>query len=240
MKKNYSRSILVGICVLVLATVACNLTAATATPASVAPTAPVVPVTGETATATTAPAATAVPATDTPLPPTLAPSPTPNAVTVTAASNGSLGILRGDSKFYDVLGYLQNGQTSTASARNSDSSWLYIYVPNYPTVFGWAYVGSTYSTVQGDVNSLPIKLIDPAVPAYIRNCTFHPMLIQPGNVLLQPQTDLTNRQKQFQPGTYTAYDQSAMDKPLVLTVTLKEGVSVDIVKDGLKNTYTCP
>jgi hypothetical protein len=241
MKNINFTSVLATISILVLTTVSCNLVAATSTTVAPNPSV-VVPVTGATATETVAATdtATQIPATDTPLPPTLAPTATSSAVTVTAAPNGSLGILRGDSTFYDVMGYLQNGQTSTASARNSDGTWLYIYVPNYPTVFGWAFIGSVYSTVQGDVNSLPVKFIDPAVPAYIRNCTFHPMLIQPGNVLLQPQTDLTNRQKQFQPGTYTAYDQSAQNKPLVLSVTLKEGVSVDIVKDGLKNTYTCP
>ncbi len=237
MKSSYSKNILSGICVLVLTAVACNLTAAVPTSAPT-PTPAIIPVTGATASPTET--ATEVSATDTPLPATATPTATPNVVTVTAATNGSLGILRGPSKYYDTLGYLQNGQTSTASARNSDGSWLYMYVPNYPTVFGWAYVGSQYSTTQGDVNSLPIKLIGPAVPAFIQNCTFHPMLIQPGGTLLQPQTDLTNRIKQFPPGSYTSYDQSAQGKPQVLTITLKEGVSVDIQKDGLGNTYKCP
>ena len=235
MRNKPAKSILSGLCMLVLAAVACNLTPAGPTPAPT-PTSAIVPVTG----ATASPTETEIPATETPLPATAAPTATPNVVTVTAAANGSLGILRGPSIDYDTLGYLQNSQTSTASARNSDGSWLYMYVPNYPTVFGWAYVGSQYSTTQGDVNSLPIKLVGPAVPAYIQNCTFHPMLIQPGGTLLQPQTDLTNRIKQFPPGSYTAYDQSAQGKPQVLTITLKEGVSVDIEKDGLGNTYKCP
>lgn len=239
MKTNLNSKILAGICILVLGATGCNLTMATPAPTATI----IIPVTGETPTATfTAtqpPAATNTPAAATEPPaPTL--SPTPNDVTVTASPNGSLGILRGPSLYYDVLGYLQNSQSSTAVARNSDGSWLYMAVPNYPTVYGWAYVKSIYSTTQGDVNTLPVKLVDPAVAAYIRNCTFHPMLIQPGNVLLQPQTDLSNRKKQFPPGSYTAYDQSAQGKPQVLTITLKEGDSVDILKDGLKNAYTCP
>jgi hypothetical protein len=239
MKNKHLKNILAGIAILALA--ACNLPIA-ATQSLVMPTSPIVPVTGATLTpaATVIATATEIPATEPPLPPTDTSTLTLNVVTVTAAANGSLGILRGPSKYYDTLGYLQNGQSSNAGARNSDGTWLYIYVPNYPTVFGWAYVGSQYSTVEGDVNSLPIKLVDPAVPAYIRNCTFHPMLIQPGGILLQPQTSINGRKGQFPPGTYSAYDQSVKSKKPVFSITLKEGVSVDIHTDGLKNTYTCP
>jgi hypothetical protein len=82
--------------------------------------------------------------------------------------------------------------------------------------------------------------VSPPLPAYIRNCTFHPQMIQPGSVLLQPQTDMSGRIAHFAPGIYSAYDQSAMGHPKVLTITLTEGHSVDINTDGLGNTYYCP
>ena len=239
MKKIHKKSILFSICAIVLTMISCNLAAGapSAPPATIVPTMPTLE---STASPTMTETATEIPPTETATPETPTPSPIPNVVIVTASSDGSLGILRGTSIYYDTLGYLQNGQSSQASARNSDGSWLYIYVPAYPTVFGWAFVGTQYSLVQGDVSSLEVRPADPVVPAYIRNCTYHPMLIQPGNVLLQPQTDSKNNKKQFPPGSYAAYDQSAEGKPKVLSITLKEGVSVDIKKDGVKNSYSCP
>jgi hypothetical protein len=109
--KNFIRSTLRGICVLVLTALSCNLATATPAPAS-----PVIPNTGATATNLPAPTETAsvASATDTPEAATEAPTLTAtlNIVTISAASNGSLGILRGPSIFYDAVRFLQNGQTS--------------------------------------------------------------------------------------------------------------------------------
>jgi hypothetical protein len=233
------KNILFSTSAIVLTIISCNL--ATVTPsAPVATTEANVTTLEATASPTMTEPATEIPPTETATEEIPSPTAIPSVVIVTATSNGSLGILRGTSMYYDTLGYLQNGQSSQATARNNDGSWLYIYIPAYPSVYGWAFVGTQYSLVQGDVSSLEIRPVDPAVPAYIRNCTYHPMLIQPGNVLLQPQTDSKNNKKQFPPGSYAAYDQSAEGKPKVSAITLKEGVSVDIKKDGLKNSYSCP
>ena len=272
MNNKQTKSILIGICATILTVLACSLgnvnttilgtatTTGTATPAeSATPIATVAPTSEATinVTPTEAPGTPTPAAVKTSRP---SASATPEGVVITATKKGSIGILRGTSLSYDTLGYLKPGQHSIATARNSDGSWLYIYVPNYPSVYGWAWAGSVYSTVTGDVKSLPIKTVDPAVPAYIRNCTFDPMIIKPGNVLLQPQTDTVNNKKQFNPGTYTAIDQGSlvtptmvavstgtptavipsMGNPQVLTITLKEGVSVDIKKDAYNNTYSCP
>ena len=251
MNNKRTKSILIGISAILLTTVACSLgnvnisITGTATPTGMAmPTATAPPTSQATAAAmpTETLSIATLAATETNLPSVSA---TPNGVVIKATSNGSIGILRGTSLYYDTLGYLMNGQSSTATARNSDGSWLYIPIPNYPSVFGWAYAGSQYSTVEGDVNSLPVKAVDPAVPAYIRNCTFDQMTIQPGNVLLQPQTDTLNNKKQFTPGMYTAFDQGSLGTPTtgtpqVLSISLKEGVSVDIIKDAMNKTYSCP
>ena len=239
MDKTNKKGILFSTSAMVLMIISCNL--ATATLSAPTATAEVsVPTLEATILPTMTETATEIPPTETATPEIPSPTAIPSVVIVTATSDGSLGILRGTSIYYDTLGYLQNGQSSQATARNNDGSWLYIYVPAYPSVYGWAFVGTQYSLVQGDVSALEVKPVDPAVPAYIRNCTYHPMLIQPGNVLLQPQTDSKNNKKQFPPGSYAAYDQSAEGKPKILSISLKEGVSVDIKKDGLKNSYTCP
>jgi hypothetical protein len=252
-----TKTILTGISAIILTVVACSLGNVTisyngaATPTGTASTTATPPPTSEgtaSATPTEAQATVSLAATNTSLP---ADTPTPNGVVITAIHHGSIGILRGTSLYYDILGYLKNGQSSTATARNSDGTWLYIPVPDYPSVYGWAYDGSVYSIVTGNVKSLPIRTIDPAVPAYIRNCTFDLMMIQPGNVLLQPQTDTVNNKKQFMPGAYTAFDQGSLATPTppgtpqpqsiqVQSITLKEGVSVDIDTDALAHTYSCP
>jgi hypothetical protein len=258
MKKHVAKEILIGICIFVLTVMSCSLGAINIT-------------VGGTATPTAASLSTSVATaavTETvALPPTLSPtaasteiiatrtpsaSATPPGVWITAKAKGSLGILRGTSVAYDTLGYLKNGQSSKAVARNSDGSWLYIPVPDYPSVLGWAWDGSIYSTITGDIKSLPIKTVDPAVPAFIRNCTKDLMLIKPGNVLLQPKSDTPNNKAQFNPGIYTVFDQGSMATPgigtstptpeniKVASITLKEGDSVDITTDGMNNTYACP
>jgi len=258
MNNKRTKSILIGISAIILTVVACSLGNVnvaitfngTATPTgTAAPTDTVAPTSTATAAATPTetPAAATLTATQNSLP---ADTATPNGVVIKTIHNGSLGILRGTSLYYDILGYLKTGQSSTATARNSDSTWLYIFVPDYPSVHGWAYAGSNYSTVSGNVKSLPIKTVDPAVPAYIRNCTLDRMVIQPGSVLLEPQTDTANNKKQFMPGAYTASDQGSLSTPaagtptphpqMVQSITLKEGVSVDIKTDALNNTYSCP
>jgi hypothetical protein len=258
MKNKTTKTILIGLSAIILTVVACSLGNVTiiyngaATPTgTAASTATLPPTSAETAAATPTetPAAVTLSATDTGQP---ADTATPNGVVITAIHHGSIGILRGTSLYYDILGYLKNGQSSTATARNSDGTWLYIAVPDYPSVHGWAYDGSVYSTVTGNIKSLPVVSVNPAVPAYIRNCTMDLMMIKPGNVLLQPQTDTVNNKKQFMPGAYTAFDQGSLATPAtgtptptpqsiqVQSITLKEGVSVDIHTDAQGNTYSCP
>ena len=258
MNNKRTKSILIGISAIILTVVACslgNVNVAITFNGTATPTGTAAPI------ATVPPTSTATVAetpTETPGTPTLtatkngppADTATPNGVVIKTIHNGSLGILRGTSLYYDILGYLKTGQSSTATARNSDGTWLYISIPDYPSVHGWAYAGSNNSTVTGNVKALPIKTVDPAVPAYIRNCTLDQMIIQPGSVLLQPQTDTTNNKKQFMPGAYTASDQGSLNTPaagtptphpqVVQSITLKEGVSVDIKIDALGNTYSCP
>jgi hypothetical protein len=259
MNTNPAKTIMIGISAIILTVVACSLgnvsininTNGTATPTG-SSTLPATPPPVSTATAavtpTETPATVTLAVTDTGLP---ADTPTPNGVVITAIHHGSIGILRGTSLYYDILGYLKTGQSSTATARNSDGTWLYIAVPDYPSVHGWAYDGSLYSTVTGNIKSLPVRTVDPAVPAYIRNCTMDLMMIKPGNVLLQPQTGSPANQQQFMPGVYTAYDQGSLATPTppgtpqpqsikVQSITLKEGVSVDIDTDAQSNTYSCP
>jgi hypothetical protein len=164
---------------------------------------------------------------------------TPSQVLITVTKE-SLYVRRGPSTDYDTLAPFVAGESAVASYRNAQSSWVYIPLPGNPSVFGWVSLLTEFTTVQGEVSSLEVKNSDPAVPANIRNCTFHPMLIQPVNVLLQPQFDTPNNAHNFPPGNYAAYDQNQEGHPKVAAFVLAEGNKVDINIDGLGNTYYCP
>jgi uncharacterized protein YgiM (DUF1202 family) len=177
------------------------------------------------------PAATAAPTA------TVALAPASGAVVISVTSE-SLNIRRGPSIYYDPVAFIKAGESATATGRDSSGDWLYIPLPGNASVFGWVSAKTQYSKVDGDIMALPVQVAAPANPAYIRNCTFHPMLIQPGNILLQPQTDKSGRKAHFAPGNYSAFDQNVSNTK-VFTVDLHEGDSVDIHTDGLKNTYNC-
>ncbi len=217
---------------------ACNLPAA-------APTAAGQPASTETPlppTATSAPnlasaEPTSIPPTATSLPePTF--TPTSSVVTINAAT-GNLNIRRGPGLYYNVITSMTQGSSAIASGRDAQGYWLYVSIPTNPSAYGWVSTQTPYSTIQGDINTLPIMTAPTPLPAYIRNCTFHPMVINPGGDVMPPQTSAPANVAQFTPGVYTAADQSVMGST-PKELTLNEGATIDITVDGLNNVYACP
>ena len=138
-----------------------------------------------------------------------------------------------------MLGFLQDGQSGIATARDASSGWLYIPIPAYPSTYGWVSAGTSYSTIAGEISSLGVMNVSPAEPITIRNCTYHPMFITPMNITLAPQNETPGNQSVFLPGDYAAYDQS-VSGTVVKSMSLQEGDWVDITTDGLGNSYICP
>jgi hypothetical protein len=216
-----------------LALLACQLPFAALSPTQTPP---------PTTTPSPQPTSTAAP---TPTPAAPSPTPTPRVspaplVVVLHVSGGNLSIRRGHGLDYNILGYLSDGESALLLARDTESRWFYLEIPDRPGTFGWVAADPRYTRVEGDAQSLPVKIAEPPLPAYLRNCTFHPMLIQPGGVVIQPQTMAPENQLQVRPGPYQAFDQSVEGYPLVFTGDVREGRTVDIVTDGLHNTYACP
>ncbi len=81
---------------------------------------------------------------------------------------------------------------------------------------------------------------DPAAPAYLRNCTYHPMRILPGDFILAGRSDAPNNVHQVNPGRYEAFDMNQEGHPRVFQNDVHEGQTVDIITDGLGNSYPCP
>ncbi|MEZ0395528.1 MAG: hypothetical protein ABWK53_03725 [Anaerolineales bacterium] len=194
------------------------------------------------------PASTPVPPTSTvapPPPPTETPSPEPSPTPTTSseviitAASGNLNIRRGPAIYYNVVTSLAQGQSARASGRDAQGYWLYVAIPANPSAFGWISTQTSYSSIEGDINSLPVIAAPAPLPATIRNCTFHPMQIEPGGVVLPPQTSAPANAATFAPGNYTATDQSVAGSPS-RNIALNEGTTVDINTDGLNNNYTCP
>jgi uncharacterized protein YgiM (DUF1202 family) len=150
----------------------------------------------------------------------------------------SLNIRRGPGPLYNVVGILFAGQSATATARDASGSWLYIALPSAPSAFGWVAAQTTYATVSGDVNALPVMNVAAAEPIYIKNCTYHPMLVNPGGSILAGQTDAPANLMQVPPGSYTVSDTTVNVQ--VAARELFEGDVLVIYTDGLNNTYACP
>lgn len=200
------------------------------------------------ATATLQPSSTPEPPTSTPFPATAtATAAATEAASATAelevwitADGGNLNIRRGPGTEYNVVGFLTRGSRAAVLGKNEDGDWLYLEIPGKPGTFGWVSSASTFSDVDGPAAQLPLTPYPAAVPAYLRNCVFHPMLIKPGDFILPPQFDAPANQRRVNPGHYEAWDQSEVGPDPVLSVDIREGDSVDITIDGFANMYTCP
>lgn len=165
-------------------------------------------------------------------------SPTPAGVTVQAIG-GNLHIRRGPSVDYNPIGVLRAGQRLTATARDPVSRWLQVSLPSAPGKSGWVSILTTYSLVSGEVEDLPIATASPAVPAFIRNCTKHRMLVLPLEVELLSKYDTPYNEERFPPGEYQVYDLEVGDNKAYQTIVLSEGSRVDIRKDGLGEKSKC-
>ncbi len=220
--------------ILIVGLSACNLPG---NPATALP--PIEPVIMESPVVPTAP-----PATDTLQPiPTEAASPVPAATEIVisiTASGGNINVRRGPSVGYNSLAAFKNGQSAISSARSEDAKWLYIPIPDVDGQFGWVSATTQFSSISGDILLLPVMTVPPFEPAYIRNCTFHEMLIKPVDVKIPDQTASSKNKVQFFPGVYEVFDTVETSNKPLQTIELREGKTIDITKDGLDNLYTCP
>ena len=98
---------------------------------------------------------------------------------------------------------------------------------------------TSYATVNGNVPGLAVIKADPAVPAYIYNCTGHRMTTSPGNYYIEAWS-----KEQVNPyDYYNIYDLDVTlptgYHPVVDKATVTEGETANVHKDGNGNTYTC-
>ena len=77
------------------------------------------------------------------------------------------------------------------------------------------------------------------VTGTVRNCSPHPMKMEPGGKIIPPFFDPGSTLHDVRIGTYTFYDQNVEGYPAVLTATLTAGGLITITKTGLGDNYPC-
>ncbi len=167
------------------------------------------------------------------------PTPLVKPVVITA-NKGNLNIRRGPGISYNPLSVLKNGQSAAAYGRDFLGQWVLIDIPALVGKTGWVRTETDYSQITGDIDSLPEVVVDFAVPAYVQNCTYHLMVLQPGNIQVSSLLGFPNNDARVYPGEYSVYDSDVPDALEVMTISVKEGVLIDIQVDGNSERHKCP
>ena len=161
-------------------------------------------------------------------------------VTITAVK-GNLFIRRGPGMAYNPISVLRQGETALATARDVLSDWVQVVIPSQPEHTGWVSLQTNYSRVDGNVNDLPaIQVTYWPTASYLRNCTHHSMIAQPGDIVIPSLLAYPENEVWVYPGTYTLYDLDVDEYPEVMTVQLSEGIEIDIHVDGDGEKRKCP
>jgi hypothetical protein len=167
---------------------------------------------------------------------------TPQTFVSINALKGNLYIRRGPSTKYSRISVLMKGESAEIIGRDVLSKWVQINIPNSEST-GWVSLLTEYSEINGDLNQIPsFTFTDYPIPAYIKNCTEHVLLVQPGEYYLE--NLFTNAQYlnevKLDPGVYTVYDMSLPDEPKLQTIDLQEGETAYITVNGLGEAHKCP
>jgi hypothetical protein len=157
------------------------------------------------------------------------------------AVKGNLFIRRGPNLAFNPISVLMAGQSAPALARDVLGTWVQIPIPGNPEKYGWVSLQTDYSFLSGDVMSL--REITPTYwpdLAFLRNCTFHEMVTDPGGIVIPSLDNFPANEVQINPGAYRIFDTAVDGSPEVLKVELREGSAIDIRTDGDGEHRKCP
>jgi hypothetical protein len=167
-------------------------------------------------------------------------SPTPSPVTITAVK-GNLFIRRGPDLAYNPIALLLKGQSAIVLAHDVLGNWVEIPISTLPGKTGWVSIQTVFSSVSGNLMNMPeILPTDWPVPSYVRNCTHDQMIVEPGDTMLPSIDNSPDNEVWIYPGVHKVYDTDVDSQPEVLTVDLKEGMTVDVRVDGNGDHRKCP
>jgi hypothetical protein len=166
----------------------------------------------------------------------------PASVIKVTAINGNIFIRRGPNLAYNPISVLKKGESATGLARDVLARWVKISIPGQPDKTGWVSIQTDYTLVNGSVMDLPeLMTVDWPVASYLRNCTHHEMIIEPGGTIIPSSYGAPDNEVWIFPGRYTVYDYTLPDQPEVMSsFDLREGLEIDIRTDGSGETRKCP
>jgi hypothetical protein len=168
------------------------------------------------------------------------PSMTPAPVVTITAVKGNLFIRRGPDMAYNPIDVLYKGTTANVVARDVLSKWVQIAIPNSKKT-GWVSLMTEYSQVAGDVGALPeFKVTDWPIAGYVRNCMYHRMFLEPGDIYVESRYREPENLVWINPGHYIVYDVDMPDVMQIGELDMREGIVVDITEDGTGERRKCP
>jgi hypothetical protein len=155
------------------------------------------------------------------------------------AMNGNMNIRRGPGVDYNPIGVLTDGASAVALGRDRVRRWLYIESPTSLGPTGWVSLLTQFTEIEGDVDALPVVEVDPAFPAFIRNCTKHTLWVLPAQVELLPKVSKPYNEERFPPGEYKIYDLDVSSDGSIDEINLREGLTVEVIRDGNDEKSKC-
>lgn len=159
-------------------------------------------------------------------------------VTITAVK-GNLNIRRGPDVAYNPIAVLYKDTSAKVIAHDVLTKWVQIIIPGTDKT-GWVSLLTNYSSVDGDLASLPgFTPTDWPIIAYLRNCTHHEMFIMPGEITLPSSFGYPENEIWLNPGHYTVYDLNVPDLPEVKSFDIREGQEIEIIDDGSGEHRKC-
>jgi hypothetical protein len=174
--------------------------------------------------------------------PTVSATPEPLSSIRIIAADGNLYIRRGPGTEYNQVGFLKKGESAQVMGRDVLSKWVQVNIPG--TEFtGWVSLLTPFTKLEGDLSEVEsFTFTDWPLPAYIKNCTEHDLIIGPNELYLY--NLYTNgkylNEVQVDPGRYEIYDLFLPGEPKIQTVDIREGDTVYITVDGLGTEHLCP
>jgi hypothetical protein len=161
-------------------------------------------------------------------------------VVVVTAVNGNLSIRAGPDFTFDAFASLPKGHSAQALARSVLDGWVEVELDSENTATGWIYIKSAYALVTGNVLDLPeIRRVEWPFGSYLRNCTSHQLIVQPGGQLLPPAAGSVQESVWFYPGVYAVYDLDMAGRPWIMDIKLTAHTSIDVHKDGTGRMGIC-
>jgi hypothetical protein len=80
---------------------------------------------------------------------------------------------------------LYKGTSARIIGQDVLSRWVQIQMPRFRELTGWVSIMTDFTRVDGDLASVPdFTFTDWPLPAYVKNCTEHDLVLEPGDIYL--------------------------------------------------------